>query len=237
VVYVGGQDADQAPYTSLYAIKATSQTPLFGDTTFGTYPHPDSRSLTFLDSNHLVETDDGGIYALSYPALTADGFVLSGWASLNGDLQDTEFYSVAYDTVHGVIVGGAQDNGTEVQAFPENSVWQPLPGGGGDGGQVGIDAAGSRNYFAHGSFLRDGQTVRLNDPFVQDPFGVVRCNGLNSADQATLNNDAGHTDEFFPFALSPAQGERLLYGMTGVYESFDGGDTVTDVTPPTPRAT
>jgi hypothetical protein len=226
VVYVGGGGGNDA----LYVINQTTATPLFGGTTHGTSPHADSRSLTFLDSGHLLETDDGGIYALSNPKQYAGGGKGQGsWVALNGNLEDTEFFGVAYDSARNVILGGSQDNGTELQAFSENTLWNALTGG--DGGPIGIDAAGNRYSYADGSFLRNDQKVYLSDPTIAEAIGAALYTGLNSTDQTRLTNEADHTDEFFPFALHPTQGGRLLYGMTGVYESFDGGDTIFKVTP------
>jgi hypothetical protein len=58
--------------------------------------------------------------------------------------------------------------------------------------------------------------------------------GLNATDQSSLQQNAGRIDASFPFAINGSNPDRLLIGLTGIYESTDRGDVVTDVTPKDP---
>jgi hypothetical protein len=84
-------------------------------------PHTDSKVLAFDAGGNLLLGDDGGIYRLVHPdgARATDRY----WVSVNGTLQDTELYAVAYDSVHHIVVGGAQDDGLSIQPAPGQAAW------------------------------------------------------------------------------------------------------------------
>ena len=104
----------------------------------GTAPHADARDLAFQGSNVLVESCDGGIYFIQNPLDSIN----NAWHAYIGGggtgLRDVEFHNVAWDSAFDVVVGGAQDNGTEVQLGTGNLVWDHFSGG--DGGDVQVDA-------------------------------------------------------------------------------------------------
>src|SRR5262249_47414662 len=116
-----------------------------------THPHADQRGLAFLNSTTLLETDDGGIYGLTNPLNPGPNDV---WVALNGSLQITEFYRVAYDGFHGFILGGAQDNGTSIQINSGRLQWTGI--GSGDGGGVASDPNGVHYYVVNSQLYRDG---------------------------------------------------------------------------------
>src|SRR5262249_3688009 len=147
IVYMGGQPKDNPPNTygagarifeGNFAASAGSQWSSIagpGASLQGTSPHSDSRSLIFDPADGtLLNTCDGGIYKCSAPSDPQNRF----WDSLNANLRITEFLSVAYDTVNGVILGGSQDNDAAVQSGAGSSTWDVLPNAGGDGGMVGV---------------------------------------------------------------------------------------------------
>jgi hypothetical protein len=203
-----------------------------------TSPHADSRGLTFLNSTKLLETDDGGIYGLNGVQNVPDGGVSNpGWVALNGDLnglvgiRDTEFFSVAYDPLNGLILGGAQDNGVALQGAGQSVIWASALGG--DGGTVGadpttIDPNTSTNYttlymFGNRNLFRavEGQT----------PVQVIP-NGLTSTDQQLYQ---ARGDGSYPFILNThgtTNPEPMLFGMTSIYDSFDRGDNLINDSPP-----
>jgi hypothetical protein len=199
--------------------------PSFPPNTPGNGTYADSRSLTFLDGQTLLETDDGGIYGLNHPQDPLDRLNPGRWVSLNNTMEDTEFVSVAYDTTTGLISGGAQDTGTpaQVPAVDANGNptgvwgWALLPGGVNDGGETAVDDNGIHYYFNDYQFLRDGTPVPLA--------------GLSTADQQALQAAQGQ-DGWFRFALG--SGNRVLLGsgvLAGLYESLDQGNHVTNITP------
>jgi hypothetical protein len=106
------------------------------DTTPGTSPHADSRSLLVTPSGSLLETDDGGIYRRSNPTSST-----GTWTSLSGTLDDSELIGVAYNPLNNVILAGAQDNGTAVQSAYGDRQWRQIQGG--DGGITQVDTTSS----------------------------------------------------------------------------------------------
>jgi len=102
-----------------------------------TYPHMDARDLAFQGANTLVESCDGGIYFLQNPT----NATANAWHSYIGDngtgVGAVEFHDVAWDSISNVVVGGSQDNGTEVQISTGSNVWRRFSSG--DGGDVVID--------------------------------------------------------------------------------------------------
>jgi hypothetical protein len=243
-----------------------------------TYPHGDFRSLTLLSSNTLLETDDGGIYGVNGVQNAAKQFQDSqsvvdlapgpGWVSINGGglsgapgIRGTEFFSVAYDTRNGLILGGAQDNGTALQGPGPSSSLNWTSRLGGDGFLTAVDpttipnnvldptlyAVGNPGIPFKVSESRQGYPPPGAFATAANPFGMLALasptdptpySGLNPTDQQTMNSATtdGSGEDFIQYALNTQSGitdpEPMLYGMTGIYESIDGGDHVTDVSPP-----
>jgi autotransporter-associated beta strand protein len=107
-----------------------------------TAPHPDSRDMAFDGFGNLLETDDGGIVRLVNPN-NVSGSGNRRWESINGNLELTEFITVAYNSADNRILGGSQDNGTTDQTATITSArnarlaWQNLFFG--DSGVVQVD--------------------------------------------------------------------------------------------------
>ncbi len=127
VLFVGGDAPDGSlapPQMTRYRAVANDGNPaldawqLVADsgTVDNSRPHADSRDFAFANDGNgnlsLLNTDDGGIYRLFDPDLTAAN---RRWESMNGDIRVTESYSVAYDALNGTLVTGTQDNGTSRQ--------------------------------------------------------------------------------------------------------------------------
>ncbi|MHB1241813.1 MAG: choice-of-anchor D domain-containing protein, partial [Gaiellaceae bacterium] len=92
-----------------------------------TRPHADTRNLvlnsvalvgsTAANTGSLFNLNDGGIWRLD--------LATGAWTSLNAGsgtsaLRITELLSIAYDELNGTIIGGAQDNGAQEQAYTAN---------------------------------------------------------------------------------------------------------------------
>jgi len=104
----------------------------------GTAPHVDARDFAFQGNNVLLYASDGGIYFIENPLDSIN----NSWESYIGGggtgLRSVEFHNIAWDGRFDVVVGGSQDNGTEVQLGTNNLVWDHFNGG--DGGDVQVDA-------------------------------------------------------------------------------------------------
>jgi hypothetical protein len=96
------------------------------DAAHGTSPHPDRRAMVFNANGDLLQASDGGLYRLLDPNNRMDQ---RQWVSVNGDIRPTEFHSVAYDPLSGIVLGGAQDTGVPIQPAPGEFTWADLLSG------------------------------------------------------------------------------------------------------------
>ncbi len=180
----------------------------------GTGPHADSRDMAFDAAGNLLEGDDGGIYKRVSPT-QATGV----WSALVGNLQNTEFVSVAYSSLTKTAFGGAQDVGTALQTSSGNNVWTEFAQG--DGGFVAVDDS------EPGLSIRYGTYVYLRN-FDRVTFDA--SNNIVSMDPVRL---VGLTDDpqfYSPYVLNTVQPTRMAIGTeNNVFESMNQGDTVTDL--------
>ena len=192
-----------------------------GGTLNGTAPHADSREIVFSADGNLVEVDDGGIYIRTSPR---DRF--GDWFSKAGTLGVIEFHDVAYDSTSDIIMGGTQDNGTHFQQTPGGKVWDFLSGG--DGGDVVVDTV---------TLAANNQSIRYSSS--QNLGGFRRTtwdanNVLIDTDfpARIVTSGAAFGPQFkTPIELNEIDPTRMLIvGSNGIYESFDQGETLQQVT-------
>lgn len=185
-------------------------------------PHADSREMVFDASGNIIETDDGGIYRRTNPQTTGD------WFSVNGNLQITEFHSVAYDALSNTIFGGAQDVGTPVMVTSGSTTW--IEGTQGDGGVVAVDnvtLAGFNQSVRYSSFQRFGEFTRS----IWDSTG-----GFISSSNPTLLVGGSSiyfdfTIQFYtPIILNAIDPSRGLIGTNSIYETLNSFDNLSDLT-------
>jgi len=214
-------DASLAPGSQWASIASTN------DQGSGTAPHTDSRALVFDSLNQLIEGDDGGIYELPV-ANTGNNGTTSLWRSLNGDLQDTEMHSMAYDRVSKIFIGGSQDVGFAEQTSTAVGLWHNTVTG--DGGDAAVDATslpgqsiryGSAQQF--GNFYRatyDSNNVQLSMVY---PALALLGGGTPIINYGNSPNMPFTT----PMALNAIDPRRLLIGGNATfYESTNQGDNV-----------
>jgi Bacterial Ig-like domain (group 3) len=203
--------------------------PAVGHQASDTIAHSDSRTLAFDHDGNLVLTDDGGIYRLLHP-LAADN--ARAWVSLIGNLNSTELYSVAYDQIDHVILGGAQDNGSMVQTAQGSQV--SITATGDDVTHVAVDNSGAQAQLyamSEGFDLFTRATFNGSNPpgriaiALADNQGDGPLSGLLPADQAATMG------AYIPFALNAVKPRWLALGLNGLYESMNQGDNVTNITP------
>ena len=189
-----------------------------GGTVSGSAPHADSREMVFDANGNLIESDDGGIYRRTSPTSNA-----GDWFSIIGDMQVTEQHDVAYDAISDIIISGNQDTGTTQQQVSSGVRWDSVSTG--DGGDVAVDdltvPAISTRYSSFqnlGSFRRREYNA---------------ANVLQSSVAPSLTQLGGFpiiNNFLTPVVLNAITPTRLLLGgCNAVFESFDKGDSVTDI--------
>lgn len=212
-------DASLAPGSQcVHATHSNSSGPSGGGTASNSSPHADSREMTFDAAGNLIETDDGGIYKRT-SSLTNTG----DWLSINGDLQATEFHSIAYERVNGTLMGGAQDTGSSFQLVAGMPTFETLFQG--DGGQVQADDVSSPGfvvrYFSF-QFLQSLSRAVYNDNNEFVSFTVVGRNVIGGPSiQPTF---------YTPIILNEVDPTRMVVlGGNGTFESFDQADNFTQI--------
>ncbi len=198
---------------------SNSQGAAGGGTRNNSAPHADSRNMEVDALGNLLEVDDGGIYRRSAP-MANQGV----WTSVNGNLQNTEFHSVAWDAVSNLIIGGAQDVGTPEQREFSNRIWRDVTQA--DGGVVAVDdnsTPGLSNRFSSSQNLGalSTRTFDVNNNLVaQVPTALV-----------VLSGGAAIAPQFYtPIVVNNANGARMVIGaQNSVYEFLDSGATVTEI--------
>lgn len=245
VVYVGGDRQDQLPnsigandFTGRLFRGDASIAPLGTPVTVGvpnaqwvplthlgtvsnSAPHADSRDMAFDANGNLIEVDDGGIYRRTNPSTNS-----GDWFSLNDGLRTTEQHDIAYDSLSNVLISGNQDTGTTYQFASGNTTWNSLHTG--DGGDVAVDdttLADNNQSIRYTSFQNLGGFRRT----VWDASGGLVDTVFPSL---TVTDDGAELVAQFntPIALNEVDPRRLLIvGGNSVYESFDQGETITEI--------
>jgi uncharacterized repeat protein (TIGR01451 family) len=196
-----------------------------GGTANGSSPHADSREMAVDANGALIEVNDGGIYRRTNPQNNT-----GDWFSINGDIQTTEFHDVAYDTIsNAIILGGAQDTGSPVQITAGSTTWRSVSTA--DGGDVAVDnitLAASNQSIRYTSFQNLGslrrETYDAANNFISRAFPARTVVGGGAPLQAQFVT---------PLELNAINPTRLVIGgSNSVYESFNQGNTITEINGP-----
>ena len=219
-------NASAAPGTQfVHLTHSNSQGPAGGGTTNNSAPHADSRDMAFDAAGNLIEVDDGGIYRRTLPQTNA-----GAWFSMNGNLQNTEFHSIAWDAVSNRIIGGAQDVGTPEQREFGDPAWAGVTQA--DGGVVAVDDIStpgiSTRFFSAQTLLFQGISPNLGTRQFDAQNAFL---GQAPAPLTVLGGGAAIQPQFYtPVVVNNANGNRLIIGaQNSVYESLDSGQTVTEI--------
>jgi len=184
-----------------------------------TGPHSDSRNMIFDLNGDLILVCDGGIYRRASPR-----DYLGGWSSIIGNLQVGEYHDIAFDSQFGLCVSASQDCGTQRQIIPGEVLWVEINGS--DGGNVAVDSTsipGSSIVYACDESFNFVQKI------YNSALGVVTNVNLLH----TVMNGAAFQVQFItPFKLNSVNPQRMvIVGGNGIYESFDQGNTVSEIAP------
>jgi Big-like domain-containing protein len=196
-----------------------------GGTASGSAPHADSREMAIAANGDLIEVNDGGIYRRTSPQNNT-----GDWFSINGDIQTTEFHDVAYDNnSNAIILGGAQDTGTPQQITRGSTTWTSVFTA--DGGDVAVDNI---------TLAASNQSIRYSSAqglgaFRREIYGAA--NNLISRTFITPTVVGGgpplQPSFVTPVELNAIDPRRLILGGSNFfYESFNQGDTITQINGP-----
>ena len=200
-------------------------------TSNGTTPHADAHNLVMLDTTHLIESNDGGIFVLSNP--TAAPGATATWVSFIGSttnglaLGDAELHDATYDSISNRIIGGFQDNGSNYQTTGTPIVWTGIQGN--DGGDNAVDdltlagTSDSIRYFEDQSYTNlTRQEFDSGNNTVGAAVGIIPPAGLT-------NFTGGFITPIAVNSVAPTvagQSARLVVGGSGtspVYEANNAG--------------
>ncbi|HEX5443508.1 MAG TPA: DUF4214 domain-containing protein [Pirellulales bacterium] len=242
LVYVGG-DAQPQPFPNSVGATTLAGRLFRGDsskpagnqwtpitdngTANGSSPHAGSRHLAFDSTGRLIETDEGGIYTLSSPQ-TNQGV----WTSLIGNLDVAEIHNVAYDTLTNTIVGEAENTGTLEQPASGSTVWTDFnPVSGGD---VAIDNSNPNQSirYTSSSFLSTftATTYDATNKVVSVSNPPLLINGTNGQTIRQFDVGLPYVTTLKLNSLPGFSNQLVIGGGSAVYESFDGGQTLTELT-------
>src|SRR6185436_11745404 len=228
LVYIGGDRRASSPFFgNLFrgdSDDGSWRNMSFDINTVGSAPHADSRDMVFDADGDILEADDGGVFRLNDPTSN----LFNTWGNVNGDLAATELYSAAYDHLSDHIFGGTQDGGSvDGSRGSGPHGWDTVNQGDGGWASVGyiqvlgIDAA--VRYTMGNNFATFNRRIVFGGNIQLIPTAQLGLNGLNATDQA--NNFSGFS--VFPYEANPFNGNRIVIGANGLYESTDSGDNLT----------
>ncbi len=108
------------------------------------YVHADNHVIRFHPSDPSIcyFTNDGGIFRSTNMQLDLPTFKM-----MNKNYNVTQFYSVGYSKDGSIVLGGAQDNGTQLIGLAGNTPQSAIQINGGDGGYVDLGFINPTAYF------------------------------------------------------------------------------------------
>jgi hypothetical protein len=192
----------------VYLYKSTDGGNTFCDAGTNTV-HPDHHAIAYPDPNNeslVLDASDGGF------AISNDGG--NTWNSGNSDLQITQFQSVASSSLTARIIGGTQDNGTEM--WVGTRIWDHRFDG--DGGFTILDQDDAMTMFATNYYI---SAAKSTDGGSLAGWSYIE-NGITSSDPAAF---------YAPIIEAPSGGHNLYYGTNRLYQSTNKGGLWTVVSP------
>ena len=168
----------------------------------GFQPHTDNHAIAFDSNNNMLAGNDGGIYRYD-PANP-------GWTDLNGNLNTIQFTGIGlHPTNTGVVIGGSQDNGTEL--YGNNLLWNEVFGG--DGGYAQISQTNpSRCYqeYVDAAISTSSDGCQTWNPIYTNLFG-------------------NYGNFYTPYAVDPTNGDHIVVGVDYIDESTNAGTSFTAI--------
>jgi photosystem II stability/assembly factor-like uncharacterized protein len=166
-------------------------------------PDVSHHGIAFDAWGRLLDGNDGGIYRLDAPPAPI-------WRDLNGNLQTIQFYSIGlHPTDPNKMLGGTQHEGVAV--YSGNVLWTRT--GGGTAFYAKFSSTnGNRAYY-----------YSIGDGLYRSDNGGFTWLSKSPTDSAA--------NIYAPFAVDPANGDRVVFGGGRVWETTSGGDSWTAISP------
>jgi photosystem II stability/assembly factor-like uncharacterized protein len=176
--------------------------------------------------------NDGGVYRADDVTTVGDNPRaprVNGWTELNNTYAVTQFYGAAGNATTGIIVAGAQDNGTlAYDPATGSEQWTTIFGG--DGGFCGADSRDPQIFYGEYVFLNihrntDGATTDdLNgDRYITGQFWNAVTRRWDWKPPPFRIPDAFNQRALFiaPFLLDPNESNRILAGGESLWRTND----------------
>lgn len=187
----------------------------------GNGPSHGQSAFAFDATGHLLTGNFGGIFRLDNAKPGPPSSV--AWSDLNGDLQITQFVSVALDpTTPNIAYGGANFNGTI--KFQDSLQWNSIRNGA--GGVILVDPNNSQIlYHTRSTNSLGGIVERSTDGGLSwsPASSGINLNGTSSDDPS---------NSFPPMVMDPSNSQRLLLGTDRVYQTTNRGNSWTPISTP-----
>jgi hypothetical protein len=191
-------------------------------------PHSDCQVLVFDAGRNLLMATDGGIYRVTGPDQAAPT-----WQHIGETMHVNEPLSVSYDTLTSVAMNGSADNGVEYQPSPGMLRWQKLDWGDGGGSDIDNSAAdySLRYYITFSGGITTStfsvHRVKFDNANTQIEAGELMLAAPATPGMALTGIAPVDQTQNALFAVNAVAADRLLLAGNNVYETTDGGATVT----------
>jgi photosystem II stability/assembly factor-like uncharacterized protein len=182
--------------------------------------HPDHHAVVFPDPANpmrIYDASDGGF------AYSTDGGMT--WTSGNDDLQTIAFQSISSSPLTGRVIGGTQDNGTEL--WKGLRKWDHVDDGDSSSTLIGLDSPMNMfdNYF-------EACPRRSQSGGMLDTWSVI-INGINTNSDCQYNTSTtvDPAAAYPPFVQGPSSPFPLYFGTNRLYSSANNGTNWTAISP------
>ncbi|HKF50528.1 MAG TPA: MBG domain-containing protein [Terracidiphilus sp.] len=177
-------------------------------------PHTDNHAIAFDSNNRMIDGNDGGIFRYD----PASG---GSWTDLNSNLNTIQFQGIGlHPTAIGTVIGGSQDNGTEL--YSDNPIWVQVQGG--DGGLANISQTNPARCYAE----YFGVSLTRSD----DNCAAGSFNDITTGIAVAPKLAAEINDFYVPYTVDPTNGDHVLYGTDFVNDTTNGGDAWSQIGSP-----
>jgi photosystem II stability/assembly factor-like uncharacterized protein len=198
--------------------------------------HADHHSIVSADASgqRVFFGNDGGIYRADDIRTVGNDPTLPrvhGWVKLVNDYAVTQFYSGAVNNASGIVIGGAQDNGT-IRFDPATGpqAWTTMFGG--DGGWCAADQKDPTTFYGEYVFLslHRSTDAGASAEYISGNFFNPATNQWDWKPVPFTIADAQNQQALFiaPFVLDPNDSNVILAGGMSLWRTRDAKTPTTD---------